>query len=103
MNDRCKCLSVCAFGVAIGVYSALCLLVLGWLAWLAGGFGAGFVTMAGSYYIGYHASFIGGLIGVIWGFIHGFIAGAIVAWVYNLCLKCACCKKQCTTETKPAE
>lgn len=100
MSDKncqnCKCLSIYSLGVAIGMTWALGVLVIGLLAWQLE-FALTWLELLSSVYIGFAPSFIGVMIGVIWGFVDGFIGGVLVAWIYNLCVRC-CCKKNKSTK-----
>ena len=81
-------LAVCSFGCAVGVTWAIGVLILGLAAWLTG-WGYMMVSILGSVYIGYAATFWGTVIGTIWALVDGFIGGVIVAAIYNGCV----CKK----------
>jgi len=74
------------------VLLGLWVLIMGWLAWLTG-WGAAWVNLLGSVYIGYQANWWGPIVGAVWAFVDAFITGAIIAFVYNSCM--ACCKKSC--------
>ena len=71
-----------ALGLTLGILYSLCMfltaLTAAYLNW-----GSGMVMIAGDFYIGYKASFLGGIIGAIWGFIDGYICGFLIAWLYN--------------------
>jgi hypothetical protein len=70
-----------AFGIAIGVVWGLGVFFAGIAAMF--GWGGGFVTVLGSFYIGYGASIVGAIIGAIWAVVDGFVAGFVIAWIYN--------------------
>jgi len=74
-------LNVKALTLALGFSWAICVLFAGWAAIF--GWGAGFVEIMSSMYIGYEASFIGGLVGAVWGFVDGAIAGLLISFLYN--------------------
>lgn len=74
-------LSVKALAVGLGISWAVCILFAGWASIF--GWGAKFVEVMSSVYIGFAPTFLGGVIGAIWGFIDGAIGGAIIALVYN--------------------
>ena len=74
-------LNVVGLGIAFGLVWAIGVLITGWTAMF--GWGDAFVTMVGSFYIGYKASFIGAIIGAIWAFVDLFIGGVLVAFFYN--------------------
>ena len=75
-----------AFGVAGGVVSALCMLLLGILGNL------GYYTEAAEIMAKFHVYFDLSLLGVIAGMIEGFVATFvglyIFAWLYNHCPWC---------------
>ena len=66
------------FGILYAAGMFLMALTATYLNW-----GSGMVMIAGDFYIGYKASFLGGIIGAIWGFIDGYICGFLIAWLYN--------------------
>jgi len=74
-----------ALGIAIGVLWACSVFLAGIFAMF--GWGAAFVNVLASFYIGYGASIVGAIIGAVWAFIDGFVGGAIIAWIYNLVAK----------------
>lgn len=84
-------LSPAAFGLALGVVWGSAVLIVGLLAHYFS-YGTAFVTSMGIMYIGYEPSVLGSIIGGVMGFIDALIAGALIAWLYNLFLRC-CCKK----------
>lgn len=89
MSGHCAKFHVCGFGLALGVITAICMFLLGLSA--IGGYGMAYVSLIGSVYVGYGATFLGSIIGAIWGFIEGFIFGVVFAWLYN-CFVGKCCK-----------
>jgi O-antigen/teichoic acid export membrane protein len=101
MNE-CTCrgkLGVFAFAMAIGIASALGVLLLG----LAGHFfqsGLSIITLASSIYVGFEPTILGAVIGGLWAFLEGAIWGAIVAALYNKCLCCPICRKECPVCSK---
>jgi hypothetical protein len=94
-------LSACALGFAVGLLSALWLVVLG-VAAMYFNFGVEFVKLAGTVYVGFAATFKGVVFGALWGFLEGFVCGALIAVFYNFCAKCckcvcSCCNKDVKT------
>lgn len=75
-------LNVKALALAGGVLWSVCILFLGWAAWLAD-WGTVLVRTMASLYIGFAPSFVGGIIGAVWAFVDGIIGGAALAWLYN--------------------
>ena len=71
-----------SFGLAIGIITAVYMLLMAWVAAVTG-WGVDMIRLAATCYLGYSASFIGGIIGAIWGFVDGFIFGWLIAWAYN--------------------
>jgi hypothetical protein len=74
-------LNVKALAIALGVAWAFMMLSVGWASIF--GWGAKFVEMMASVYIGFSPTFWGGLIGAVWGFVDGAIGGVIIALIYN--------------------
>ena len=72
-----------AFGLALGSFWGLVLLLGTWFLLLRGSPGEVF-SKASSFYIGYSYSFGGAIIGFIYGFVTGFIAGVFIAWLYEI-------------------
>lgn len=94
-DEKCtQKLSICALGVGLGVSWGFGIFVLGVLAWLCG-YGVGMVDAFAHIYLGYAANPLGIIIGTIWGLVDGFIGGVIIAWIYNLAIKCHHCKWCC--------
>jgi hypothetical protein len=83
-------LSPAALGLALAVVWGSAVLIVGLLAHYFS-YGKAFVTSMGIMYIGYEPSIVGSIIGGVMGFIDAFIGGALIAWLYNLFLRC-CCK-----------
>ena len=75
-----------AFGLAIGLFWGLVMLLGTWILLLRGSPGEIF-SKASSFYIGYSYSWDGAIIGFIWGFVTGFIAGVFIAWLYDVFCK----------------
>ena len=75
-------LNVKAFALAVGIVWGAAMFLLGILAMLCG-WGAKFVEILSSLYIGYNATFLGSIIGAAWGFVDAGIGAAVVAWLYN--------------------
>jgi len=75
-------LDVKALGFSLGIVWGVCTLLLG-LSAMCFNYGAGFVSVMSSFYIGYKATVIGSVIGGIWGFFDAGIGGVIIAWLYN--------------------
>ncbi len=73
---------MCGLGLAIGVTWGLAMLITGLMATYYN-WGNEFVSVMGSVYRGFDATFKGSYIGLAWGFADGFIAGVVVAWLYN--------------------
>lgn len=94
-------LSMFGLAIALGVVSAISVVVFAWMASFTG-HGAVLLAQWAEFYPGLDATIKGGLIGAVWAFIDGFICGIIVAAVYNLCLCCCkcCCCGTCDTTTK---
>ena len=75
-----------AFGLAIGLFWGLVILLGTWFLLLRGSPGEIF-SKASSFYIGYSYSFGGAIIGFVYGFVTGFIAGVFIAWLYDIFCK----------------
>jgi len=67
--------------LALGVTWGMGILLLGWVS--AAGWGAKFVEVLSSLYVGYASTFLGGVIGGLWAFGDAFLAGLVVAFLYN--------------------
>ena len=71
-----------AFALAVGILSALCMLICG----IIGSFGywPNFNEFVAEFYVGYTPfSILGVLFGAVYAFLDGFIGGYIIAWLYN--------------------
>lgn len=75
-----------AFGLAIGLFWGLVILLGTWFLLLRGSPGEIF-SKASSFYIGYSYSWGGAVIGFFYGFVTGFIAGVFIAWLYDVFCK----------------
>jgi hypothetical protein len=74
-------LNVGGLALALGLTWGLSVLVLGWVA--MGGWGARWVEVLSSLYIGYRATAVGAIVGAIWAFFDGLIGGFLIAVFYN--------------------
>lgn len=90
MGENVLRLKTCCFALAVGVWWAFSIFIFGILNWLTG-WGAPWIELISSVYIGFSADFMGSIIGAVWGFVDGFIGGFILAWVYNFFVS-KCCK-----------
>lgn len=98
---KCK-LSVCGFTLATALISGLGIFFLGLMATYLN-IGVPYVTILGSVYHGYAATYAGSLIGGAWAFACGIICGFFFSLFYNLilkacCCRCAHCKGRCSTD-----
>ena len=75
-------LRVRAFGLALGTFWGLAILLSTWWLLIWGASGETMQLLA-NFYRGYYFSYDGALIGFVWGFVTGFIAGAVFAWLFN--------------------
>ena len=75
-------LGVVSFGLALGVTSAVFVLVLGVVAAFFG-WGVQLAAALSSLYIGYGPTFVGAIAGAVWAFADGLVAGVMIAWLYN--------------------
>jgi uncharacterized membrane protein YczE len=75
-----------AFGVAIGVVSALGVAGLTALQLIANPHPAPDISLLSQYFAGYTVSWTGVLVGALWAFATGFCAGWFTAFVRNLVL-----------------
>ena len=75
-------LSVFAFALSLGIVWSACTLLAGWFASL--GWGAAYVHILSSIYIGYGPSFFGSVIGAIWAFFDALVGGLVFAYLYNI-------------------
>jgi hypothetical protein len=67
--------------VGLGVTWGAGVALLGWIS--ATGFGARFVDVLSSIYIGLRPGFLGGIVGGLWAFADAFVAGALFTVVFN--------------------
>jgi len=95
MLANCTKLHPLSLGLALGILWSASVIIIAILT-MVFGYGAPFVTLMGSLYIGYDATILGTIIGAVWSFVDGFIGGFILAWLYNLCVGCCC--KYCDVE-----
>lgn len=86
-------ISLCHLGFALGLVWGVGLLLLGLISY-SNGYGAEFIKVMGSIYIGYAPTVAGSIVGLFWGFIDAFITGVVIAWIYNYCAD-KCCKGKC--------
>ena len=75
-----------AFGLAAGILWGLAVLVTGLTAALFG-YGAKFVDVVGSFYLGYQPNVTGSILGGVWAFFDGLIGGFIFALLYNFLVR----------------
>lgn len=98
---RVKCkLSVCGFSIATALTSGLGVFILGLMATYLN-IGTPYVTLLGSVYKGYAATYAGSLIGGGWALAVGLICGFIFSVIYNVTARMCCChhcKSSCTKE-----
>ncbi len=95
-------LHACAFGLAIGIASAIGMLLFGLSAYYYST-GHQLIALMGSVYVGYAPTIKGSFIGALWGLVEGFIWGLIIAWLYNFFSRCCgkwCCPKACCPTTQ---
>lgn len=81
MSGECTKFHVLGLGTALGIAFGVLFFVVGLLA--ITGYGHEFVSVMGSVYLGYSASFWGSILGFLWGFLDGFIIGVLTAYFYN--------------------
>ena len=79
-------LNVKAFGLTLGIVWAVSAFGMG-ISAMTSGYGAKFVEVLGTVYIGYRATFPGSLAGAVWAFFDAGIGGVIIAWLYNKLVK----------------
>ena len=80
-------LNVLAFGLACGLIWGLGVFCLAW--WVMAFEGATRDPMVlGHLYRGFNVSPLGSVIGLAWAIPDGFVGGAILAWLYNRCVRC---------------
>lgn len=75
-------LNVKAFGIACGITWGAGILIMG-IVNMFTGWGGIWVTLMGSVYLGYKATFLGAVTGALWGFVDAGIGGLVLAWLYN--------------------
>jgi len=75
-----------AFGLAVGLFWGLAILLGTWWILIIGAKG-GLFSKISVFYIGYSVSWLGGVIGFLWSFVYGFIAGTLIAWFYDFFCK----------------
>ncbi len=91
VKEECCKLKVFSLGMGLGAATGLWFLLWGWSGWLMH-WGHSAINMVGTVYHGFAPTMIGGLFGGMWGFIDGFLFGIVIAFIYNLCLKCSICR-----------
>ena len=97
MSDNVMKLKPCALGFSLGLLWGAAMLLVSWFGWWFN-WGEAFTNTMGSVYLGMAPTFVGGIFGLIWGFVDFFIFGALIALIYNCCVKCCakkCCGKSC--------
>ena len=72
--------------LAAGITFAFCIFLTG-LSTMLFNWGAKWVWILGTVYIGYKPTILGSIIGAIWAFVDAFILVYIFAWIYNKLLK----------------
>lgn len=87
---KCK-LSVCSFALATALISGLGVFFLGLMATYLN-IGVPYVTVLGSVYHGYAATYAGSLMGAGWAFACGLICGFFFSAFYNIILHLCCCR-----------
>ena len=75
-------ISPMAFGLALGVFWGVSVLLLGIIAYIFS-YGEGIVAIIGNMYIEYEVSILGSIFRGLIGFLDGFVTGLILAWLYN--------------------
>ncbi len=75
-----------AFGLSIGLFWGLTILLGTWWLLILGSPGEIF-SKASTFYRGYSYSWGGAVIGFVWGFATGFSAGVFIAWLYGVFCK----------------
>lgn len=89
-TSSCARICACALGVALGVLSAVVVVVIGLLAHFVH-YGNAWVNMAASVYVGFAATPQGIVIGALWAFGEGFVFGYLLGVLYNaICKRCPC-------------
>lgn len=90
MSGKYAKLHALGFGFALGILGGISMFIIGLFA--MGGYGASYVTMVSSIYVGFGPTILGSVIGAIWGFLDCFVFGVIFAALYN-CFVCKCHRK----------
>ncbi len=75
-------LDIKAFGLSLGILWGAAMFLLG-LTVMLFNWGAAWVTLMSSLYIGYKPTLLGSVIGGVWGFFDAGIGGVVAAWLYN--------------------
>ncbi len=88
--QTCK-LSPVALGLALGIFWALSMLVIGLLSFYAD-YGTTFIMTVNSLYLINEITLLNVFIGTVVGFVDGFIGGLIFAYLYNF-FGGNCCSK----------
>lgn len=81
-NQHHATLGVISLGVALGVTSAIFVVLLGLFAAMTD-WGVPIVAILSTVYLGYAPTLVGIVAGAVWAFADGFIAGVMIAWLYN--------------------
>jgi hypothetical protein len=87
-------LSVCHFGLALGMTYGLCVLVIAYVSMFSDML-MPFAKFLQSLLPGFSLTWVGGLIGFAWGFAKGIVTGYLIAFFYNFFNKHCCCSKAC--------
>ena len=69
-------------GLAGGILWGAVMLVFTWIAVLTG-YGAEFLGLFSSLYVGYKITWLGSFIGAVYGFVDAFIGLYLLGWIYN--------------------
>ncbi len=78
-------LKVLNFGLALGILTGVCILLLTWATMMVKVDAYIIVTNVYAKLMpGYSVTFVGSIIGLVYGFIKGAIFGIVLAWLYNL-------------------
>ena len=75
-------LDVVGFGVTLGCFWSLCILVLVLVSRRSRKAEA-VVELFSKVYRGFEKTLLGALVGAVWGFIDGVVSGMLIAWVTN--------------------
>src|SRR5688500_10510380 len=80
-------LDAMAFGIAVGLWAALCLSAATILLLIDGGPLLGrHLELLGQYFVGYKVTWTGSIVGFAYGFAGGFCVGWLIAFLRNLCI-----------------